>query len=83
MVADAERVVQAVGNLERIRTCPLGLKSHGSNLCPLHREMDRVIATTIEALDDITLDSLVHQPGANNPLCETNGLTISARKASS
>lgn len=29
-------VINAVDPLERIHTCPLGLKAHGTNLCPLH-----------------------------------------------
>jgi Rrf2 family transcriptional regulator, nitric oxide-sensitive transcriptional repressor len=29
-------VVNAVDPLEHIHTCPLGLKAHGKNLCPLH-----------------------------------------------
>jgi len=29
-------VINAVDPLERIHTCPLGLKAHGKNLCPLH-----------------------------------------------
>src|SRR3954469_16207606 len=33
-------VVQAVDPLQRIRTCPLGLKTHGVRLCPLHRRLD-------------------------------------------
>ena len=33
-------VINAVGPIERIRNCPLGLESHTS-LCPLHRELDK------------------------------------------
>src|SRR5215470_10759104 len=29
-------VVQAVDPLRRITVCPLGLRTHGVNLCPLH-----------------------------------------------
>lgn len=35
-------VINAVDPLERIKTCPLGLKSHGKNLCPLHCGMNDV-----------------------------------------
>jgi Rrf2 family protein len=75
-------VVQAVGTVERIKSCPLGLKSHGTNLCPLHREMDRVIAVTIDALNGTTLAELVNQPGANNPLCDTTSVSVSAKRSS-
>ena len=42
-------VVNAVAPLERIRHCPLGLPSH-TRLCPLHRELDKVYASTEKAL---------------------------------
>ena len=35
-------VINAVDPLERIHTCPLGLKAHGKNLCPLHCGMNDV-----------------------------------------
>ncbi|HBN77768.1 MAG TPA: Rrf2 family transcriptional regulator, partial [Planctomycetaceae bacterium] len=38
-------VVNAVSPLERIRSCPLGLKSH-TDLCPLHAELDKAYAAT-------------------------------------
>ncbi len=36
-------VINAVSPLERIRACPLGLKSH-QQLCPLHAELDKAYA---------------------------------------
>src|SRR4051794_36584018 len=33
-------VVDVVAPLPRIRTCPLQLDSHGTNLCALHRRLD-------------------------------------------
>src|SRR3954454_22725666 len=33
-------VVNAVEPIQRIRTCPLDLKSHGVKLCPLHKRVD-------------------------------------------
>src|SRR5690606_26602541 len=38
-------VINAVAPLQRITSCPLGLKSHTS-LCPLHAELDRAFAVT-------------------------------------
>ena len=38
-------VVSAVEPIERIRECPLGLRSHGVNLCPLHKRLDSAMAT--------------------------------------
>lgn len=64
-------VVRAVTTLERIRTCPLGIKSHGSNLCPLHRKTDAAIACVIAEYEGVTLKDLVDQPGQNIPLCDS------------
>ena len=36
-------VINAVDPLERILTCPLGLKAHGTNLCPLHCGLNDVM----------------------------------------
>jgi len=33
-------VVDVVEPVQRIRSCPLGLKSHGVSLCPLHQRLD-------------------------------------------
>src|SRR3954466_15208451 len=37
-------VIQSVAPIRRITTCPLGLKSHGANLCPVHRRLDDAYA---------------------------------------
>jgi Rrf2 family protein len=65
-------IINTVGELHRIETCPLGLSTHGTNLCPLHRTMDKAAAMLIETLDGVTLKSLVDDPkNMNRPLCET------------
>lgn len=75
-------VVRAVGQLERIESCPLGLPNHGPNLCPLHRMMDEVFGAAIDLLDGHTLEEVIRKPGANVPLCDaaaTAKLSVSAR----
>jgi len=62
-------VVNATAPLERIRRCPLGLRSHTS-LCPLHRELDDVYAATEEALARVTIAQLVDSTSKIVPLCE-------------
>ena len=62
-------VVNAVGPLERIRHCPLGLSSH-TRLCPLHAELDRVYAATEAALSRVTIAELLHTTSTVIPLCE-------------
>ncbi len=63
-------VVQAVDPLKRIEVCPLGLRSHGANLCPLHRRLDQAIATVETAFRESSLAELVRDPKGSQPLCE-------------
>jgi Rrf2 family transcriptional regulator, nitric oxide-sensitive transcriptional repressor len=62
-------VVNAVAPLERIRRCPLGLRSH-TQLCPLHAELDRVYAATEAALSRVTIAELLRSTSTIVPLCE-------------
>src|SRR5688500_15036031 len=48
-------VVQAVDPIQRITTCPLGLKNHGVNLCPLHRRLDDALGLVSDAFKTTTL----------------------------
>ena len=63
-------VVSAVGPLERIRACPLGLKTH-KELCPLHAELDRAYAATEEAFRSVTIKALATSTSPIVPLCES------------
>lgn len=62
-------VVNSVAPLERIRRCPLGLRSH-TQLCPLHAELDRVYAATEVALSRVTIAELLRSTSTIVPLCE-------------
>jgi len=62
-------VVNAVSPLERIKSCPLGLKSHIS-LCPLHTELDKAYAATEAAFDSVTIKQLIDSTSPIIPLCE-------------
>lgn len=63
-------VVNAVEAIQRIRTCPLGLKSHGVRLCPLHRRMDEALAMVEQAFGGTTLAEVLAEPTHSPPLCE-------------
>jgi len=63
-------VVNAVEPIQRIRSCPLGLESHGHRLCPLHRRMDDALADMERAFGSTTLSEVLTEPGQNIPLCE-------------
>ena len=63
-------VVNAVEPIERIHTCPLSLKSHGTKLCPLHQRMDEALEMVEKSFKQTTVAEMLSEPGANHPLCE-------------
>jgi len=63
-------VVNAVDPIRRIKKCPLGLKTHGMRLCPLHRRMDAALAAVEEAFAATTLAEVLSEPTDSPPLCE-------------
>jgi len=63
-------VIQAVDPLKRIETCPLGLRTHGANLCPLHRRLDQAIASVEKAFRESSLSEILEDPDGSRPLCE-------------
>lgn len=63
-------VVNAVDPIQRIQTCPLGLKSHGVRLCPLHRRLDNALAMMERAFEQTTLAEVLAEPSQSQPLCE-------------
>lgn len=62
-------IVQAVDPIQRITTCPLGLASHGTNLCPLHRRLDNALAAMEDAFSTTTLAEVLAEPSSSVPLC--------------
>ncbi len=63
-------VVRSVAEVERITTCPLGLTTHGSTLCPLHRKADAAAKCVIDLYGSATLQELVSEADSPTPLCE-------------
>jgi Rrf2 family protein len=63
-------VVNAVEPIRRIRSCPLGLASHGVHLCPLHRRLDDALAMVEGAFASSTLAEILAEPSRSTPLCE-------------
>jgi Rrf2 family protein len=63
-------VVNAVEPIQRIKSCPLGLKSHGVRLCPLHRRIDDALAMVEAAFSKTTLAEVLAEPTHSPPLCE-------------
>lgn len=63
-------VVNAVDPIRRITTCPLELKSHGANLCPLHRRLDQALEMVERAFRTTTLAEILAEPTTSVPLCD-------------
>ncbi len=64
-------VVNAIEPVQRIKTCPLGLKTHGKRLCSLHKKLDESMQRTEEALASTTLAELLGTPNSSKALCES------------
>ena len=64
-------VINAVGRLQRIDRCPLGVEGHGSQLCPLHKRLDDVAAHAERVFAETTLADLVKERESGGVLCET------------
>lgn len=68
-------VVNAVEPVKRILSCPLGLKSHGRNLCPLHAKVDSALASIESCLGGATLADMISGKSENLlPMCEVGEL---------
>lgn len=63
-------IVEAVDPFQRILVCPLDIKSHGSDLCPLHRRLDQTMALVEEQFRNTAIVELLSAPGSVTPLCE-------------
>lgn len=77
-------VINAVDGVHRIRQCPLGIRSHGSVLCPLHKRLDDAMAMVEKAFANSTIAELIEEPSASTPLCEKSAFvklgTVAGRK---
>lgn len=65
-------IIEAVDPIQRIKSCPLGIKGH-IHLCPLHRRLDQAMKLVEDALRQSTLAELLAEPerarGIPIPLC--------------
>ena len=66
-------VINAVDPIRRIETCPLGLKQHGTTLCPLHKQIDQAIETIEATLSNQSIADLLATASPSQPLCESDG----------
>lgn len=52
-------VVNAIDPLPRIRACPLDRSDHQKHLCPLHSEMDNIMAEMERRLKAMTIQDVI------------------------
>src|SRR5262245_47551497 len=75
-------VVDAVEPLQRIRSCPLELKTHRVRLCPLHQKLDDALAQIEHAFKETTLAEWLGDPDAPRPLCDVRPVSRSKGRVS-
>ena len=63
-------VVNAVEPIRRYKVCPLGIQSHGAQLCPLHTRLDKSLADLEESFRGMRLADILSEPSSSKPLCE-------------
>lgn len=63
-------VVNQVDPIQRIESCPLDLKNHGTKLCPLHSLLNKVILGEEKRLASTSIADVIGKPGDLSPLCD-------------
>lgn len=61
-------IINVVEPIQRIRTCPLGLKQHSQSLCPLHKRLDHAMEIFEESFASATLADML-TPYSQPSLC--------------
>jgi Rrf2 family transcriptional regulator, nitric oxide-sensitive transcriptional repressor len=74
-------VIEAVSPMARIRECPLGLESHGTNLCPLHRRLSDASLMVEQAFRSSTIQDLIAEPTESIPLGDLGHNAVAATRA--
>jgi Rrf2 family transcriptional regulator, nitric oxide-sensitive transcriptional repressor len=62
-------IVQAVEPITRLRECPLELKAHRFQLCPLHKKIDDALAELERAFREATIADILAAPTNAKPPC--------------
>ena len=65
-------VINAVDPIKHIKTCPLKLKTHGTNLCRLHKRLNDSIGLIEEMFRTSTVGTILSDPTKSIPLCESS-----------
>jgi Rrf2 family protein len=63
-------IINAVEPFQRIRECPLRIRSHSGSLCPLHRSLDEAMEVVEKSFRQVTLAKLLQGCEGRSPLCD-------------
>ena len=64
-------VINAVDPIKHIKSCPLNLKTHGTQLCRLHQRVNDSIDMIEELFRTSTVALILNEPTQSIPLCES------------
>lgn len=63
------QIIFCIDPIKPLESCPLGLKEHAAELCPLHARLRRVVGETIAAFSSVTVAELVTSAGRRDQVC--------------
>jgi Rrf2 family protein len=63
-------VINAVDPIQRITSCPLKLKAHCHQLCPVHSKLDATIEAMELTLGTSTIQEVLYKPNYPKPLVD-------------
>ncbi len=64
-------VINAVDPVKLIKSCPLKLKAHATNLCALHKKINLSIQLMEDVFRESTIQTILEEPSKSIPLCES------------
>jgi len=70
-------IIKAVDPIRRFDECPLGVPTHGCNLCPLHQRLEDAAQLLESQFSSTSMADLLAVPGPNKPLCRFPGVSES------
>lgn len=73
-------VIRVADASHRIPICPLGIGSHGTKLCALHRKLDQAVDLAEQTLGQTTVADVLEDP-SHKPLCENNLVGLEVHRA--
>jgi Rrf2 family protein len=75
-------IISAVDPIRRFHECPLGVPTHGDNLCPLHRRLEEAAKMLEEKFGETSVAGLLDVPGDEKPLCRFPSVSESPSSSS-